>query len=196
MTKLVLLTLAILPITACKNDKAPEAADKAAAAKPEAADKAAAAKPEAAKPEAPIELSDTLDLGAAITDPDEKSYAGLTSKAPKGSKAEPGLVGVLVRMGERQAFEVSKAFEPGEHVPKAKQKAQDDTLDKLVKLHIDTPEAILWETASQLGGENNFHFAAEVKVGDAAYKCGNTGYGNFTRAQAEALLKSCQSLAK
>jgi hypothetical protein len=81
-------------------------------------------------------------------------------------------------------------------VPKAKKKTEEDKLDKVVKFHIDTPEAILWETKSELGGDNNFHFAAEVKVGDQSFKCYNSGWGNFTKSQAEALLKSCQSIAQ
>ena len=124
------------------------------------------------------------------------AYKGLKAKAPAGAKTEPGLTGVLVRIGERQAFELAKAFEPGTHVPKVKKEAQEDQLDKLVKFHIDTPEAILFESKSELGGENNFHFAAEIKVGEDSFKCFNKGYGNFTKAQAEALLKSCQSVTK
>ena len=190
MRNLVLLSVCTFALVAgCKktNDNN-QPADPAA--KPTQAEPAAAP-----KNEAPIELTDTVDLGAAITDPDQTAFKGLKAKAPKGAKTEPGLTGVLIRLDDHCAFEISKAFEPGA-VAKAKQEAQDDKLDKLVKFHLDTPTAVLWETASELGGENNFHFAAEVKVGDAAYKCANSGYGNFTKARAEALLKSCQSLSK
>ena len=187
--KQVLLVAAIvaLPLfTACKKKE-----EKTGGA--ETSDK----KPvEAKQPEKPIELTETADLGAAITDPDVTSYKGLKAKVPAGAKTEAGLTGVLVRIGERQAYEISKAFEPGQHVAKVKKEANDDTLDKLVKFHVDTPEAILWESKSELGGENNFHFAAEVKIGEDSYKCFNKGYGNFTKSQAEALLKSCQSASK
>jgi len=181
MKKTLFVALLALPLfTACKKGEA---------------DKKTEAKPVEKAPEKPIELTETVDVGAAITDPDDKGYVGLKAKAPAGSKTESGLTGVLIRMGERQAFEISKAYEPG-YVAKTKKEAQDDTLDKVVKFHVDSPEAILWETKSELGGDNNFHFAAEVKVGDAQYKCANSGYGNFTKSQAEALLKSCQSLTK
>ena len=178
---LTLMLLALAAGPACKKSTA----------KSETAEQ----KPVEKAPEKPIDLTDTVDVGAAITDPDDTGYKGLKAKAPAGSKTEAGLTGVLVRMGERQAFEISKAFEPG-YVAKSKKEAQEDKLDKVVKFHVDSPDAILWETASELGGENNFHFAAEVKVGDVAYKCANSGYGNFTKSQAEALLKSCQSLTK
>ncbi len=155
---------------------------------------AAAKQAEPPKNLAPIELTDTVELGPAITDPDEKSFKGLKVKAPKGSTAEAGLTGVLVKMG-KNGYEVSKAFDPG-YVAKIKGEAQTDTLDKVVKFHVDTPTAILWESASQLGGDNNFNFAAEVAVGDTKFKCGNKGYGQFNKVEAEALLKSCQSLTK
>lgn len=187
MKKLAVLALALpLFATACK--KKEESAGEGAAKTTEAA------KPK--EPEKPIELTETADIGAAVTDPDDKSLAGLKVKVPAGAKLEPGLTGVLVRIGERQAYEISKAFEPGAHVAKHKTEAQNNKLDKLVKFHVDTPEAILWEDKSELGGDNNFSFAAEVKVGDTTYKCFNKGYGNFTHAQAEALLKSCQSATK
>jgi hypothetical protein len=190
MKHLAVIALAALPLfAACKKKEG----DKAGT---ETADKKPTEDKPAAKPEAPIELTATVDLGAAITDPDVTAYKGLKAKAPAGAKTEPGLTGVLVRIGERQAYELAKAFEPGTHVPKVKKEAQEDKLDKLVKFHIDTPEAILFESKSELGGENNFHFAAEIKLGEDSYKCFNKGYGNFTKAQAEALLKSCQSVTK
>lgn len=188
MTNLARIALIALPLfAACKKDN-----DNAAAGKAEKPAEGAAAP----KNEPPLDLTADVDLGAAETDPDDKKFTGIKVKAPAGAKAESGMTGVVVRIGERQAYEISKAYEPGEHVPKAKQKANEDTLDKVVKFHVDTPEAILWETKSELGGENNFHFAAEVKLGDTSYKCYNSGWGNFTKAQAEALLKSCQSVAK
>jgi hypothetical protein len=182
---LLIAAVTFLPLTACSKKE-----DGGGGA---AADK----KPvEPKEPEKPIELTETADIGAAITDPDDKSFKGLKAKVPAGAKLEAGLTGVVVRIGERQAYELSKAYEPGKHVAKVKGEATSSTLDKVVKFHVDTPEAILWETKSELGGDNNFHFAAEVKVGEDSYKCFNTGYGNFTRTQAEALLRSCQSASK
>jgi hypothetical protein len=187
MKQLALLAL-VLPLftTACSKKKEDGGSGEPA--------KTVESKPK--EPEKPIELTETADLGAAVKDPDDKSFVGIKVKTPAGAKIEPGLTGLVVRIGERQAYEISKAYEPGAHVPKVKKEAQEDTLDKLVKFHVDTPDAILWEDKSELGGDNNFGFAAEVKVGDATYKCFNKGYGNFTKSQAEALLKSCQSASK
>jgi len=184
--RIALLTLPLL--VACKKKD-----DAAGAAKTDKTAETAAAKPVDDKP---IELTETAELEKGITDPDDKRFVGLKVKAPAGAKVESGLTGVLVRIGERQAYEIGRASTPGEFVGKEKAKANEDKLDKLVKFHIDTPEAILFESKSELGGENNFHFAAEVKVGENSWKCYNKGYGNFTKAQAEALLKSCQSVTQ
>lgn len=184
--RLALLTLPLL--VACKKKD-----DAAGAAKTEKTAESAAAKPVDDKP---IELTETAELEKGITDPDDKRFVGLKVKAPAGAKVESGMTGVLVRIGERQAYEIGRALEPGAFVAKEKAKANEDKLDKIVKFHIDTPEAILFESKSELGGENNFHFAAEVKVGENSWKCYNKGYGNFTKNQAEALLKSCQSVTQ
>ncbi|MEO8703587.1 MAG: hypothetical protein ABI867_26295 [Kofleriaceae bacterium] len=148
-----------------------------------------------AKPQAPIELTETVDLGAAVTDPDVTSYKGLKAKAPKDVKLEAGLTGVQINLAGAGGFELSKAFDAG-YVAKIKGQASSSKLDKLVKFHVDTPAAILWESASELGGDNNFNFAAEVKVGEVSFKCGSEGYGRHTKVEAEALLKICQSITK
>jgi len=185
LARIALLTLPLF--VACKKK------EEAGGAKAEKGAEKAAAKP---VDDTPIELTETAELEKGVTDPDDKRFVGIKVKAPAGAKVESGLTGVLVRIGERQAYEIGKSLEPGQYVGESKKKANEDTLDKVVKFHIDTPEAILWETKSELGGENNFHFAAEVKVGEDMWRCFNTGYGNFTKAQAEALLKSCQSATK
>jgi len=191
MKRLVVMMMTLPLIGACgksQDASGTKAENKVAAAAP------ASASAPAPAAEAPIALTETADLGKAITDPDEKSFVGLKAKTPKGATIEAGLTGVTIKVGD-SGFEIAKEFEPGA-VAKAKDEAKADTLDKLVKLHLDTPSAILWETASELGGPNDFQFAAEVKVGDATYKCGSKGWGKHTKAQAEALLASCQSVTK
>ena len=187
IARIALLTLPLF--VACKK-KDEGAAGGAAKSDPKAAETAPKVD------DKPIDLTDTLELQKGVEDQSDKRFEGIKVKAPAGAKLEGGLTGVLVRIGERQAYEFGKALEPGTFVGKEKAKAQEDKLDKLVKFHVDTPEAILWESKSELGGENNFSFAAEVKLGEDSWKCFNKGYGNFTKAQAEALLKSCQSATK
>ena len=185
----LIIGVAVLAVTAtgCGKDEAAKSDEGAA---PESSKTK-----EPAKPEKPIELTTEVDVGKAITDPDDTRYQGLKVKAPEGSTAEAALVGVQVKMGD-VSYEISFVLDDGDFVATAKEKASKDQLDKLVAFHVDTREAILWESASELGGDNNFKFAAVVKVGDKMMKCANEGYGHFTRAQAEALLKSCQTLTR
>lgn len=213
ITSVVFISIALL--TACKDKGKDKDKDKAAGGGTSApgASKAAPA-PAAATPAAPIELTDTVDMGTAITDPDENIYKGFKVKAPKGATVEAGLTGVQVKVnlpvpddvakrhgagiGEK-SYELSKAYDAG-YVAEMKGKAQADEVDKLVKFHLDTPTAIIWEAKSVLEDDASFaytfNFAAEVKVGDTTFKCTSQGYGQCSKAEAEALLKSCQSLAK
>jgi hypothetical protein len=189
-----LLSLSTFVAVGCSKDteKKETAAPTAKSAEAEAPPAAA----KAAEPAKAIELTDSIDVGAVITDADETRYQGLKVKAPAGSKASDNDgMALTVSYGE-VAYELRYEFDDENAVAKGKTAAGEDKLDKLVKFHVDTPEAILWETASELGGPNNFHFVATVKLGDKNLLCKNSGWGSFTRAQAEALLKSCQSATK
>ncbi len=192
-TTICALSLSALLALGCKgDDKSESTGETATAAK--TADKATpAAKP---VPTTPIELTATADIGATITDPDETRYKGLTLKVPAGATASNNGGAALTISYNDQQFEVRYEFEDEGAVAKAKAEASSDELDKLVKFHVDQPDAILWESASQLGGENNFHFVATAKLGEKNLLCVNKGWGKFTKREAEALLKSCQSATK
>lgn len=146
-------------------------------------------------PEKPVELTEALDVGAAVKDADDTRYKGVKMTGPKGASVVDSGMGLTVKWGEVQ-FEFRYEFEDEGAVAKGKKEAQGDDLDKLVKLHIDTPTAVLWESKSALGGKNNFSFVAIQAVGEKNLVCKNKGYGQFTKAQAEALLKTCQSAKK
>ena len=184
MNRLITIALLALPLAgACKKESSSEN------------QKPVEDTGEKAQPEVPIDLTATLDIGAAITDPDDKRYQGMKAKVPAGATAEPALTGIHVKMGEK-GYEFSKLLDPG-FVAKEKGEAQKDELDEFVKFHVDTPTAVLWESTSKLvKGKKNFSFAAEVTVGDQQFKCFNKGYGSFNKSEAEALLKSCQSITK
>lgn len=145
-------------------------------------------------PAKPIELDEALDIGASVTDEGETRYKGMKMTGPTGSSVEYSAMGITVKYGEVQ-FELRFEFDDEGAVAKGKVEAEKDELDPLVKFHVDTPEAILFESTSKLDpdGEHNHHFVATVKVGEKNLLCKNKGYGQFSKAQAEALLKTCQS---
>jgi len=70
-------------------------------------------------------------------------------------------------------------------------KAND--VNVLKKFHIETADELLYESAV-MGPE--FHLVANVKMGDDIYSCEDVKGPTFTKADAEAMLKACHSLAK
>ena len=134
-------------------------------------------------------------MGAAVKDADDTRYAGISMTGPTGSSVVDSGMGLTVKHGEVQ-FEFRFEFDEEGAVAKGKKAAQEDESAPIVKFHVDTPEAVLWESKSMLGGKNNHHFVATVKVGEKNLVCKNEGYGQFSKAVAEALLKTCQSAKK
>lgn len=187
-----LLTLfALVGLAACGSKDADGGKAKTGETGKKAEQKAPASK----APEKPIELTQALDVGAAVKDADDTRYKGVKMTGPKGASVVDSGMGLTVKWGEMQ-FEFRYEFEDEGAVAKGKKEAQGDELDKLVKLHVDTPTAVLWESKSALGGSNNHSFVASVKVGEKTLICKNKGYGQFSKAQAEALMKTCQSAKK
>ena len=66
-------------------------------------------------------------------------------------------------------------------------------MNVLKKFHIETADELLYESAV-MGPE--FHLVANVKMGDDIYSCEDVKGPTFTKADAEAMLKACHSLAK
>src|SRR5262249_50885730 len=116
IARFAILTLPLL--VACKK-KDPDAGGKA-----EKTTESKTASPP--KDEKPLELTDMVQLEKGVTDPDDKRFVGLKVKAPTGAKVESGLTGVLVRIGERQAYEIGVSLEPGQYVATSKKKANED----------------------------------------------------------------------
>ncbi len=178
----------------CDKEAVKEVGNKAAAS----GDKVPAKKAPKTKKVAPkpVVMNAALDLGAAVTDKDLTSYAGLKMMGPTGSTASySDMGGLAVKWGELQ-FELRYEFDEEGGVAKGKAQAAKDGFNKLVKMHLDTPTAILWESKSALGDSSNFSFVATADVGGKKLLCKNQGYGQFSKAQAEALLKTCQSAKK
>lgn len=184
--------VALVGLVACgSKDDAAKPADKAASGKT-AAKTAQKAAPKTEAPAKPIVLDAALDVGAAVKDKDDTRYAGIKMTGPTGSSVVDSGMGLTVKHGEVQ-FEFRFEFDEEGAVAKGKKAAEGDKSAPIVKFHVDTPTAVLWESKSVLGGKNNHHFVATVKVGEKNLVCKNEGYGQFSKAAAEALLKTCQS---
>ena len=187
-TTMLCALASFVALSACSKDD-PKKDEGASSTKPVASAKAAVNSK-------PIELTEVLDVGAAADEGDTR-YAGIKVKAPAGARMEGG-AWMTLKYNDK-GYEIRFQFDGEDYVQKAKTGAKEnEQLNPIVKFHVDTADAILWETSSKLvpDGPHNFLFAARVKVGDGHIVCKNEGYGRFDRVEADALMKSCQSATK
>jgi len=162
-----------------KPAEAPAEAPKAEEAKPAEAPAAEAA-PAAAPAE--VKLVD-IDLSTAIAE------VPILLSAPEGATAKEDFGAIKVALEPAFKLQFSKTDSPD--MAGRKKEIGENTLNKLKQYVVDLPEAILYE--SEVMGTAEFHFYAIVKVGEATYQCEDEKGPVYTKEQAEAMLKSCQS---
>lgn len=188
MKKLALASFTLVAaLTACKK-KADETktTDKPAAPATgaPAADKPAADKP-ATPPPAEVKLA-PLDLSAVGED-----WAGYTVMAPEGATVKESFGAAEIVAGA--AFNLDIRTGKGD-VAAFKKEVEANDMNKVKRFVVDSPEAILYE--SEVMGQNEFHFYGNVKVGDKELNCEDVKGPRHMQADAEAMWKACQSLAK
>ena len=129
-----------------------------------------------------------LDASAA-----GEAYAGWKVQAPEGSTAKEDFGALLVSDGKGFQLEVHEG--PLDMAGRKKEIESND-VNKLKKYIVDKPDAILYSSDPGIGGVQH-HFLATVKVGDQEYYCENAkGATNYTQAQCETMIASCQSIKK
>ncbi len=183
------LVFVIAATAACKKDADAKTPDKKVTG---AADKPSTQQPAPEPAEKPLAFTETLDIGAAVlkADPDDTGWKGITITAPKGAAIDTagGLPSVVIT--DHMAIGLG-----GERDLKEKrQQAQDDSLQKFSRFLVDQPDAILWEAKSSIDGTPNYLVFVNVKLGDKVKSCETSGYGNFTQANAEAILAACRGM--
>ena len=115
----------------------------------------------------------------------------VTIAAPaKATVKESAAGGAEVNAGDKFQLQISKSKAD---IAGAKKEIAANDVNKLKKFHVDTADELLYESAV-MGPE--FHLLANVKVGDDTYSCEDVKGPTFTKADAEAMLKACKSLAK
>ena len=189
MKKLSLLfvVLALGGTPACKKDSGA----KAPAPKP---GDTATGDTKAAPAAKPLELTEKVDIGAAVlkADPDDSGWNGITIAAPKGA--------VIDTAGGSPSLVIDDHMSVGlggeKDLAEKRQQAQDDQLQKFARFVVDEPDAILWEGKSTIDGSSNFLLVVNVKLGDKTKSCTTDGYGSYTQANAEAVLKACRGMAR
>jgi len=186
MKKLSILALFLLGLTAAACKKKDE---KPAEGTPPAGDKKATDQapvtPPAPPPAAAAKLV-PVDLSVVGED-----WAGWTVQAPEGATAKESFGAANVTDGK--SFNLEIRADKGD-IAAYKKESDANDINKVKRYLVDTPDALLYE--SEVMGQNEFHFYGNVTVGDKTFNCEDIKGPRHMQADAEAMWKSCQSLAK
>jgi hypothetical protein len=179
LTKLVsvVVVMAALAI-GCKDKKDGAAASGSGA--PAAGGTAPAVK------EAPPAKLAAVDLSVGGDD-----FKKLTVQAPEGATAKESFGSVEITQGDGFGLQISK---DAGNLADLKKEITANDVNKLKRFVSETATEQVYET--EVMGKTQFHFNANVKVGDKEYRCENTkGGADKTLPQINAMLASCKSLA-
>jgi hypothetical protein len=151
--------------------------------------KAAAAKTELAATKAP---SPSVAVASA---PALTSLSLRTTGFPKTIDA-PAVAIASVRFGALHvstgdAFHLEVRTTPVD-LARWKASVSTNTVNKLHKFVVESAEVLLYESQVL---QPEFHFVANVKVGNKTFSCEDSKGPLYTQQQAETMLKACQSLA-
>lgn len=183
MKKLSILSfvLVVAAAGACKK-KEEKAADKPADVnKP--ADKPADKPAEPPPPPAKLVAVDLSGVG--------EDWAGWSVQAPEGATAKESFGAAQITAGTGFDYEIRT--DKGD-VAAYKKESDANDINKVKRYLVDTPDALLYE--SEVMGQTEFHFYGNVTVGDKSFNCEDVKGPRHSQADAEAMWKSCQSLAK
>ncbi len=108
--------------------------------------------------------------------------------APEGAAAKEQFGVVEVKAGDGFQLQVSTKDSNG--LAALKKEHEANTMNKLKRFLVDTPDAILYE--SEVMGKTEFHFAAYVKFDEEKWVFCEDNKGPFyTQAQAETMYAAC-----
>ena len=118
--------------------------------------------------------------------------AGMDAKlqAPEGAKVAEEFGAYTVKAGDAFQLEVHT----GEaDLAARKKEIEGNTVNKLKSFHTESDTALLYET--EVMGKTEFHFVSNKEVDGAKYHCEDTKGKAYTKADVEAMLAACNSLA-
>jgi hypothetical protein len=113
----------------------------------------------------------------------------LLMQAPEGATAADDFGNVVVKKGAGFQVEISAG---SKDIESLKKEIKANTLNKLKSFLVDTPAALLYESAVM--GKSEFHFAANMKIGGAVFGAEDTKGPVYTKSDAELMLKCVQTL--
>ena len=174
--KTLVLCVSITGLVACgqKTDGGGEAKPAVDKAKPAAE----MAKPAAAMEMAPLEIK-------------SEEFTAMMD-APKGATMEDSYGTLEVKVGDGSSFFVAIETDAPD-MASIKGEVEKNDVQKLKKFHMDTPEAVIYET--EAFGKTSFWLDAAIKVGDKTVHCfSGRGAPSFTQPQVESFLAACKTL--
>lgn len=118
--------------------------------------------------------------------------AGLDGKlkAPEGAKVAEEMGAYTVKSGETFQLEIHTG---DADLAARKKEIEENTLNKLKSFLTESDTALVYET--EVAGKAEFHFVANIELDGAKYHCEDTKGSAFAKADIEAMLESCQSIA-
>lgn len=125
-----------------------------------------------------------LDLSKANAE-----YA-VTMFAPNEAVASDGITGVEVKKGTTFQMEIGTS---AKNLATLKQEIEKNPLNKLKKFHLETEECLLYE--STVGGQSEFHFVANVKVGGKTYGVEDIKGPRYSKAEVDLMLHCAKTLS-
>lgn len=179
----LLLSLVALGLAACGGDQPDEAAKPAAKADKKTDKKAGADAPKKKAPPPTFELA-PLDLTY-------EDFAA-TVQAPKGAVFQEEYGTLNVKLADGKQFWLQVDLEAPD-LAKSKEAAEKNTVQKLVKVHTDEADALVYETKAF--GRTSFWLDAAVRVGARTVHCySGRGGHSFDEGEIEVMRTACQSL--
>jgi hypothetical protein len=144
---------------------------------------------EEAPVEEPVKVEPPVEVKPAALDL-AKAYAEVpvTIMAPAGATAAESFGVVEVRKGD--GFQLQVSTEESNGLAALKKEHEANTMNKLKRFVVDTPEAIFYE--SEVMGRSEFHFAAYVKLAEDKFVyCEDNKGPTYTEEQVKAMLDAC-----
>lgn len=142
----------------------------------------------AAKPVTPTAPAKLVPVDISVGG---EAFQGLTVQAPEGATAKESFGAVEVHAGDGFALEIHV---DASDLAGRKKEIEANDINKLKRWVTDTADEQVYE--SEVMGKSQYHFNANVKVGDRAFNCENVkGGADKTLEQTQAMLASCKSIA-
>lgn len=181
----LVLVMCALTVVACKKKTDDKAAPAGGTATATATAPAGTATPPPPPPAAEVKLV-PLDLSAVGED-----WKGWSVDAPEGATVKESFGNAEIILGEGFQLDINRNKAD---VAAIKKESAANDINKVKGYVLDQPDVLLYE--SEVMGQTEFHLYGGVKSGDVDFTCEDVKGPRHSKADAELMWKTCQSIAK